>query len=343
MKRLPRRAVQHSLGGRWPSRRPPGAPPGAAPEPSKVRRLAENRHSAPIIEDNERPPPAPERRPPGGRGEAAGAAEARHRRRRLDAPAARRVARYAGQRRVSSETSRGAARRPEIVVVSAPPDIVNISISGESLRADTPEPDEAEPPPPPPPPPLVFGVAGAARAAGRRARRAASAVPRAMSEQRDRSSDFEPLRFGKGTFGAVVLVRRRSRLDAPGEGRRYAMKVLLKGSSCEKSRREMAMVEREILRTVRHPFLVSLACSFQSKTRLYSSDALLLWRGFRCPPEREENISSRRSAAHIARLSLAVDFLHRSGVIHEISRAPMFCWTRAAARTRGLWPGRLLR
>ena len=47
------------------------------------------------------------------------------------------------------------------------------------------------------------------------------------------------------------------------------MKVLLKRKLGEKSRREMAMVEREILRTVRHPFLVSLACSFQSKTRLY--------------------------------------------------------------------------
>ena len=193
---------------------PAGSPGQARPRsPSKVRRLAENWHSAPIIETtmNSRRTRCWTRarttwRPwRSGREEPT---EARHRRRRLDAPAAGRVARYAdgGEREgVERDPAGGAARQPEIVVVSAPPDIVNISISGESLRADTPEPDEAEPPPPPPPPPLVFEsperpVPPAVAPVAPPPR-----VPRAMSEQRDRSSDFEPLRFlGKGTFGAVV-------------------------------------------------------------------------------------------------------------------------------------------
>ena len=77
------------------------------------------------------------------------------------------------------------------------------------------------------------------------------------------------------------------------------------------------MVEREILRTVRHPFLVSLACSFQSKTRLY------LVTPYFCGGDLDARLKERKTLvagevrAHIARLSLAVDFLHRSGVIHR--------------------------
>ena len=90
-------------------------------------------------------------------------------------------------------------------------------------------------------------------------------VPREMSHQRDSASDFEPLRFlGKGAFGAVVLVQRKNWPD-----RRYAMKVLLKRKLGGRAAREMALVEREILRTVRHSYLVPLCCSFQSRTRLY--------------------------------------------------------------------------
>ena len=138
--------------GRAGARREPR--PGAAPEPSKVRRLAENWHSAPIIEDNEQPHPllsedhlaAVAKRPEPPK-PVTDDDDSTHP--LLDA------SRDTLASRVSSETQ-SAPPEPEIVVVSAPPDIVNISISGESLSADTPEPDEAEPPPPPPPPPLVF-------------------------------------------------------------------------------------------------------------------------------------------------------------------------------------------
>ena len=182
----------------------------------QVRRLAENWHSAPIIEDD-----TPHPHPLLNEDHLAAVAK------QPEPPkpvtddddsthplldASRDTLTEASASRVSSETQQEeVARQPEIVVVSAPPDIVNISISGESLRADTPEPEEAEPPPPPPPPPLVFEsperpVPPAVAPVAPPPR-----VPRAMSEQRDRSSDFEPLRFlGKGTFGAVVLVRRLS-------------------------------------------------------------------------------------------------------------------------------------
>lgn len=179
----------------------------------------------------------------------------------------------------------------------------------------TPTVDDMPPPPPPllipnspprPLPPAVQAVPPVPR------------VPRQMSEQRDRASDFEPLRFlGKGTFGAVVLVRRRRRVHASQEGRRYAMKIILKRSLGEKSRREMAMVEREILRTVRHPFLVSLACSFQSKTRLYLVTPYLCGGDLDARLKNRKTLTSGEVRAHIARLSLAVDFLHRSGVIHR--------------------------
>ena len=96
------------------------------------------------------------------------------------------------------------------------------------------------------------------------------------------------------------------------------MKVLLKRKLGEKSRREMAMVEREISadRAAPVPRVVSLFLPVENEVVL--GDALLLWRGFRCPSEREEELVAGRSASTASRgLSLAVDFLHRSGVIHR--------------------------
>ena len=63
--------------------------------------------------------------------------------------------------------------------------------------------------------------------------------PRQMSEQRDSSSDFAPLRFlGKGAFGAVVLVQHKV------SGERYATKVMSKRTLVTASLQETARVEQ---------------------------------------------------------------------------------------------------
>lgn len=49
----------------------------------------------------------------------------------------------------------------------------------------------------------------------------------------------------------------------------YAMKVLLKSEVLRRQQVEHTLTERYILSHIRHPFLLSLHCAFQTKGRLY--------------------------------------------------------------------------
>lgn len=77
--------------------------------------------------------------------------------------------------------------------------------------------------------------------------------------------DFEMLKvIGKGSFGKVVLVRRRSKPETL-----YAMKILEKETICERKQITHTMTEQKVLREIEHPFIVKLHWSFQSKTQLH--------------------------------------------------------------------------
>ncbi|KAH8091966.1 serine/threonine kinase [Aureococcus anophagefferens] len=90
---------------------------------------------------------------------------------------------------------------------------------------------------------------------------------RAMSTQVVDVSEFVPLRtLGQGSFGAVLLVRKRS---APNAGRAFAMKIMDKEKMIRRNITESARVEKEILRSARHPCLARLRYAFQSPARLF--------------------------------------------------------------------------
>ena len=144
-------------------------------------------------------------------------------------------------------------------------------------------------------------------------------VPREMSHQRDSASDFEPLRFlGKGAFGAVVLVRRKRGAHA---GATFAMKVMSKRKLAHRNLQETARVEQEVLRTVRHPCLVHLCYSFQSRTRLYLVTAYYEGGALDARLAAAGPLGEAEAAGHGARVALAVGHLHASGVIHRDIKA----------------------
>ena len=79
-----------------------------------------------------------------------------------------------------------------------------------------------------------------------------------------RLRDFHLLKvIGKGSFGKVLLVRKRD-TDAV-----YAMKVLHKVNVIKRNQVEHTMTERSVLEYIRHPFIVALRYAFQTKHKLY--------------------------------------------------------------------------
>mmetsp|Transcript_14253 Transcript_14253/g.20162 ORF Transcript_14253/g.20162 Transcript_14253/m.20162 type:complete len:503 (+) Transcript_14253:178-1686(+) len=76
--------------------------------------------------------------------------------------------------------------------------------------------------------------------------------------------DFAMLRvLGKGSYGKVVLVRKKSTQVL------YAMKVLKKGDVIRKRQVERTKIERRVLGFIDHPFLMKLHFAFQTGNKLY--------------------------------------------------------------------------
>jgi serine/threonine protein kinase len=70
-------------------------------------------------------------------------------------------------------------------------------------------------------------------------------------------------RLGKGSFGSVYLVEKKSDAGI------YAMKVLEKEKILKQNLVRYAMTERNVLCLAKHPFIVSLNYAFQTTNKLY--------------------------------------------------------------------------
>lgn len=85
-----------------------------------------------------------------------------------------------------------------------------------------------------------------------------------MGDERISPHHFEPMQvLGKGSFGEVYLVRKRS------SGCFYAMKVQSKDKIISNNLVKYAQTERDILSYFEHPFIVNLNYAFQTNKKLY--------------------------------------------------------------------------
>ncbi|GMF41936.1 unnamed protein product [Phytophthora fragariaefolia] len=76
--------------------------------------------------------------------------------------------------------------------------------------------------------------------------------------------DFEILKMlGKGSFGKVYMARERGT-----DGKIYAMKVLRKSELVKRNQVGHTMMERRIMSSIDHPFIVGLKYSFQTASKL---------------------------------------------------------------------------
>ncbi|XP_006856075.2 probable serine/threonine protein kinase IRE4 isoform X2 [Amborella trichopoda] len=124
--------------------------------------------------------------------------------------------------------------------------------------------------------------------------------------------DFEIIKpISKGAYGKVFLARKRTTGDL------FAIKVLKKMDMIRKNDVESILAERNILITVRNPFVVRFFYSFTCRDNLYlvmeylnGGDIYSLLRNVGCLEESVARI-------YVAELVLALEYLHSLGIVHR--------------------------
>nr|XP_043629692.1 probable serine/threonine protein kinase IREH1 [Erigeron canadensis] len=131
---------------------------------------------------------------------------------------------------------------------------------------------------------------------------------------KDRTSidDFEIIKpISRGAFGRVFLAKKRTTGDL------FAIKVLKKADMIRKNAVESILAERDILISVRNPFVVRFFYSFTCRENLYlvmeylnGGDLYSLLRNLGCLDEDVARI-------YIAEVVLALEYLHSLRVVHR--------------------------
>ncbi|XVF12047.1 hypothetical protein REPUB_Repub08aG0081200 [Reevesia pubescens] len=131
---------------------------------------------------------------------------------------------------------------------------------------------------------------------------------------KDRTSidDFEIMKpISRGAFGRVFLAKKRTTGDL------FAIKVLKKADMIRKNAVESILAERDILISVRNPFVVRFFYSFTCRENLYlvmeylnGGDLYSLLRNLGCLDEEVARV-------YIAEVVLALEYLHSLDVVHR--------------------------
>ncbi|KAA0055133.1 putative serine/threonine protein kinase IRE [Cucumis melo var. makuwa] len=132
------------------------------------------------------------------------------------------------------------------------------------------------------------------------------------SKDRTSIEDFEIIKpISRGAYGRVFLARKRATGDL------FAIKVLKKADMIRKNAVESILAERNILISVRNPFVVRFFYSFTCRENLYlvmeylnGGDIYSLLRNLGCLDEDMARI-------YIAEIVLALEYLHSLNVIHR--------------------------
>ena len=136
--------------------------------------------------------------------------------------------------------------------------------------------------------------------------------PVSPSLKRTGPEDFDLVQqLGKGSFGDVYLVKRKS------DSSHFAMKVLKKDKIMNQNLVKYAMTERNVLSYVRHPFIVGLNAAFQTAEKLF----LIL---DYCPGgdmgwhlAKEKRFNETRARIYAGEVLLALEELHKRDIIYR--------------------------
>lgn len=130
------------------------------------------------------------------------------------------------------------------------------------------------------------------------------------------TQDFELLRvLGKGGYGKVFQVKKGTGSD---QGKIFAMKVLRKAKIVINQKDTAhTKAERNILESIKHPFIVDLIYAFQTGGKLYLILEYLPGGELFMHLEREGIFSEDTACFYLAEITLALEHLHSCGIIYR--------------------------
>lgn len=130
------------------------------------------------------------------------------------------------------------------------------------------------------------------------------------------TQDFELLRvLGKGGYGKVFQVKKGTGSD---QGKIFAMKVLRKAKIVINQKDTAhTKAERNILESIKHPFIVDLIYAFQTGGKLYLILEYLPGGELFMHLEREGIFSEETACFYLAEITLALEHLHSCGIIYR--------------------------
>uniref|UniRef100_A0A3Q3WGH2 Protein kinase domain-containing protein n=1 Tax=Mola mola TaxID=94237 RepID=A0A3Q3WGH2_MOLML len=121
--------------------------------------------------------------------------------------------------------------------------------------------------------------------------------------------------LGKGAYGKVFQVRK---VQGTQMGKIFAMKVLKKAKIvCNAKDTAHTRAEREILETVRHPFIVDLLYAFQTGGKLYLILECLIGGELFMQLEKEGIFMEDTACFYLGEITLALGHLHSNGIIYR--------------------------
>lgn len=126
--------------------------------------------------------------------------------------------------------------------------------------------------------------------------------------------DFKFVKLiGKGDVGRVYLVNKK------GTKKLYAMKVLSKEEMLKRNKVRRVLTEQELLKTAKHPFIMTLYYTFQSKNFLYFVMEYCGGGEFFRTLQRQPNkrISETAAKHYIAEVVLALEYVHMLGFVYR--------------------------
>jgi serine/threonine protein kinase len=117
--------------------------------------------------------------------------------------------------------------------------------------------------------------------------------------------------LGRGTFGKVFLAKLLT------TGEEYAIKVIRKDMLLEYDQIESTLLEKEILFSADHPFLLGMDFLFQTDTRLYFVMPFVRGGELYKILMQEKRFPEPVVKFYIAQIVMAIGHLHSKGIMHR--------------------------